>query len=183
LNWLAEFDKDPNDAIKRLYLLYREEFANWAFQKFQLDQSAATEIFQVSVVIVYDNIVQGKLTELSSNIKTYLFAIGKNKILEYKRRSQKYTGEEAIPNLADHMLEEEKTLKEAQFTLVAKMLDILGNPCKRLLELYYYKQKSMKDITSILSYKNVDTTKNQKYKCTKRLLKLVNDHKLQSSAR
>lgn len=181
MSWLELFDNDPNGAIKKLYLEYREEFINWAYQRYQVDVEEATEIFQLAVVVIYDNINQGKLTSLSSSIKTYLFAIGKNKVLEYKRRSQKVQTEDAIPALKDHILEEDdsKQIKETQLTLIAEMMVVLGDPCKRLLELYYYHQKSMKEITSILEYKNIDSTKNQKYKCTKRLLKLVDDHKEQ----
>ncbi|MBK6498767.1 MAG: hypothetical protein IPG00_11645 [Saprospiraceae bacterium] len=48
----------------------------------------------------------------------------------------------------------------------------LGEPCKSLLELSYYQQMKLDDITLLLGYKNNDTTKNLKYKCMKRLQKI-----------
>jgi len=37
---------------------------------------------------------------------------------------------------------------------------------------------SMDDITSLMGYKNRDTTKNLKYKCIKRLQKAISEHKV-----
>jgi len=59
--------------------------------------------------------------------------------------------------------------------MVERCLHLLGDPCKSLLELYYYKRLSMAEITEAMEYKNVDTTKNLKYKCIKRLRKLFEE--------
>ena len=178
MNWIERFREDANDALKEIYLSYKDEFINWSYQKHSIGQDIATEVFQTSVVILYDNVITGKLTDLSSSIKTYLFAICKNKIMEHKRRAQRNSGEEAIPNLASHVSNgDDKAEKEIKYTLMANAMREMGDPCKSLLEMYYYQQKKMYAITQALGYKNVDTTKNQKYKCMKRLQKLVSKHK------
>ena len=61
---------------------------------------------------------------------------------------------------------------ENRLDLVEKCLEELGDPCRALLISYYYEKKSMLEIAELLGYKNTDTTKNQKYKCLKRLKKL-----------
>jgi len=66
-------------------------------------------------------------------------------------------------------------MKEADLQMVERCLQLLGDPCKTLLELYYYKRLSMAQITSSMDYKNVDTTKNLKYKCIKRLRRLFEE--------
>jgi DNA-directed RNA polymerase specialized sigma24 family protein len=45
----------------------------------------------------------------------------------------------------------------------------LGDPCKQVLESYYYHRKSMQEIALWLGYKNEQTARNQKYKCLLRL--------------
>lgn len=178
MNWIERFRQDDNAALKELYLDYKDECLNWCYQKFGIENEAAIELFQSSVIIVYDNVQQGKLTELTSSIKTYLFAICRNKALEYKRRLQKLSPEEAIPTLEMHVNEsEEHDIYEQKLEVMSKALDILGDPCKKLLQLYYYQQQKMTEITEALGYKNADTAKNQKYKCMKRLQKLVAEHK------
>ena len=59
--------------------------------------------------------------------------------------------------------------KELKLQLVAKGLEKLGEPCKTLLELFYFNNMSMDEIASQLSYKNRATAKNLKYKCLGRL--------------
>ena len=53
--------------------------------------------------------------------------------------------------------------------LVSKGLEKLGEPCKTLLELYYFHDMSMDQIAENLDYKNRATAKNLKYKCLNRL--------------
>jgi len=52
-----------------------------------------------------------------------------------------------------------------------RTLNELGNPCKQLLESYYYLGLKMKAIASKLGYKNADVAKNLKGRCLKKLKK------------
>ena len=54
-------------------------------------------------------------------------------------------------------------------------LEKLGDPCKRLLLLYYKEGLSMQQIADQLGYKNSDTAKNQKCKCIVRLRNLFKE--------
>ncbi len=70
--------------------------------------------------------------------------------------------------LINHIQEDspsELSSKESNLELVSACFDKLGDPCHQLLDLYYYKKKSMDEIAERLDYKNTDTAKNQKYKC------------------
>ena len=113
---------------------------------------------------------------MTSSVKTYLFAVGKYKMMEHKKQSYKFTSDEQLPNLSkDEASLEELNQKEEDLQMIEKCLHLLGDPCRKLLELYYYQKLSMADITAAMEYKNVDTTKNLKYKCIKRLKKLFDD--------
>ena len=96
--------------------------------------------------------------------------------MEQKKASYKFSGEEQLPNLSQEETNlEELNRKEEDLQMVERCLHLLGDPCKTLLELYYYKRLSMAEITEAMEYKNVDTTKNLKYKCIKRLRKLFEE--------
>lgn len=85
---------------------------------------------------------------------------------------------EITDGIAHHILEEnEHVILEEELRQANTAIEILGDPCKSLLQLYYYKQLGMEDITELLGYKNSDTTKNQKYKCIKRLQKIYFEYK------
>lgn len=166
-----------NQVIDDIYLKFRQPFVKWASWKYQIEEDNAMEIFQYAVVIFYDNIVSGKIDSLGCTIKTYLFAIGKNKIREQLRqnaRSHPMAGSEIL----DKLISEENYLdhKEAYdyFEIVRKAMQQLGNPCGQILEYYYYYSMSMLEITKKMEYKNTDTAKNMKYKCLKRLQRICN---------
>jgi predicted DNA-binding protein YlxM (UPF0122 family) len=55
---------------------------------------------------------------------------------------------------------------------MAQALNQLGEPCRTLLEDYYFQDLSMQLITEKFGYTNADNAKNQKYKCLMRLKKL-----------
>ena len=132
----------------------------------------AKDVFQQAVVIFYENIKNGKVTELTSHVKTYLFSIGKNKILELIRQKNRFLSEydHKIDNETDRLFynevndDYENVLKNVEVCLGK-----IGNPCKSILSQYYYHKRSMQEISEVLNYKNSDTVKNLKYKCLQRL--------------
>lgn len=62
--------------------------------------------------------------------------------------------------------------RNADFSIMDRALNSLGEPCKSLLEGYYLKKMDMNALASAFGYTNADNAKNQKYKCLMRLKKL-----------
>lgn len=177
MNWVEYILDNENEALKELYTLYRGECVQWLHKNYALNHEDAREVFQVSIVILYDNVITGKLVNLTSSIKTYLFAIAKNKAQEFRRTSHSTISSDDI--LLLHIMEdaEDKSIMEENFLHMENSLASLGNPCQQVLELFYYKKWKMPKIAEALNYKNTDTVKNIKYKCLKRLQKLFYTHK------
>lgn len=137
----------------------------------------ALDLFQTSIVILYDNVITGKLTTLTSDIKTYLFGILRNKAREWNRQQQKHSQGTEYQFWSEYVQSENQVdQNEKYLEVAAQSLDELGDPCKSLLQFYYYQEKSMEEITDLMGYKNADTTKNQKYKCLKRLQIIFSNH-------
>lgn len=161
------------EPLKDLYIQYKAEFAAWLIKTHNCSLEDALEIFQLSVVLLYDNIIVGKLITLTSSLKSYLFAIGKNKAKELKRRQSRF-GFEIKEELISHLKEEEEIEPDQAFelSLMKKALHTLGGACQQVLEMFYYQNLSMQQIGEKMDYKNTGTTKNMKYKCLKRLQKI-----------
>ena len=66
--------------------------------------------------------------------------------------------------------------RDAEFDMMEKAIDSLGEPCKSLLEAYYLKRQNMQLIAASFGYTNADNAKNQKYKCLIRLKKIFFAH-------
>ncbi|CAN5179396.1 hypothetical protein BH23BAC1_BH23BAC1_48670 [soil metagenome] len=179
-NLIIKNIRDGNQKIlAETYQQYRKEFIQWAYKTYNCPIEDGKEIYQVTFFIFYDNIMTGKLENMVSNLKTYLFAIGKNKILENFRREARlaYDIKEEILKFEEDDTEIQDQ-KELQYQQISKALEKLGDPCKGILEMMYYGNSSIDFITKKMGYKNTDTTKNQKYKCMQRLKKIVEEIKV-----
>lgn len=175
-NQLIEEIRNGNQKLlAETYHRYRKEFVHWAFKKHNCSLDDGKEIYQITFFIFYDNVLSGKLEHLVSHLKTYLFAIGKNKILENNRRNNRFSfgTKEDVVKIDEDDDQELQDIREQQYQQISEGLQKLGQPCKGILELMYYHNCSIKEITERFGFKNADTTKNQKYKCMQRLKKII----------
>lgn len=165
---------DPS-GLSFVYEKYRKEYINWIRRFSRCDHDDATEYYQATIVIFYENVMNGKLSQLQSSLKTYLFGIGKNLVLHEHRRSQRSTKVKAEFHVQMHLADTQQELlsEENDLSLVHRCFERIGDPCHKLLQLFYFNEKSMEEISAELGYKNPETAKNQKYKCMERLRKLV----------
>ena len=177
---IARIKTGDERELGAIYEKYRQEFISWIIRNYSCNIDEAKEVYQLAIMIFYENIINGKLTTMTSSIKSYVFAVGKNKMLEQKKFANRFTHnlEGTMDLINEDQPAEDVEQHEAALKLVERCLHLLGEPCKGLLELYYYRRKSMTDIAENLGYKNTDTAKNQKYKCMKRLKKIFEERTL-----
>ncbi len=165
-----------------VYQEHRSEFINWTLARYSIDRQEARDIYQNTILIFYENILTGKLVSLNSTLKTYLFAIGRNKIREYLRDRSRLVSPPDKPDAYGAAREESTSdgsdndtdlEQDYRAELFRQCLDNLGEPCKGVLVAYYYHKLSMTEIAEQFGYKNESTAKNSKYKCLQRLKKCV----------
>ncbi len=171
---LARLRQGDETALAKVYTMYRLEFIQWMKVKYSCDNESAKDIYQNTIMTFAQKVEKGQVEHLTSSIKSYLFGIGKNKYLEFRKAQSKYRLIEEMPRKTElETIEEEAALEEErQLALLEECLALLGEPCRSLLELYYFHGMSMKEIRSHLMYKNPNTVKNIKYKCLNRLRRI-----------
>ncbi|MEM9857840.1 MAG: sigma-70 family RNA polymerase sigma factor [Bacteroidota bacterium] len=157
------------DAILTLYRGHKRDFIKWCKRSFNLEEEDAADLYQDTVIIFYNNLRNGKLTDLTSSLKTYLFAIGKHLALKMIERKSKMVVSEDMydPSLSYIPVDlfEEADKKK----VIAKILNQMGEPCKSILTLFYFHGFSMDVIARRLNYKNEHVVKSQKLRCFKTL--------------
>ncbi len=159
--------------LAEIYSEHKAEFIVWIKKTYPCDEHAAQDIFQASMLSMYENIMTGRLTSFSSSPKTYLFAVGKNKARELQRRSSKEIKHIELYSFSEETTEEEEwEEQEKKINMLSSALKSLGDPCKKLLNLFYFHKQGLEEITKNMGYKNPGTTKNLKYKCIVRLRKI-----------
>lgn len=162
----------------QLYETYRNEFVSWAIRNHQVTVEEAKDVFQESVVGLYKNIKAGKVDTLEVSIKTYLFSIGKNIILNtIKRKSVEAIVYENFSAIHDNGINEHYD-QEHLIHLVKRLYKAMGSPCKEILEMYYEKSFDMESIALRVGYKNSDVAKKKKYECLKSLEDRINMSRL-----
>lgn len=174
--WLESVKKGNSKALELLYRAYRTEFVQWLCTKTSATQEIALDIFQESVLALYKNAKVGRLDNITSSIKTYLFAIGKRIFLYRNRQDKIKTDSLVVEDLPIKQLlvlpKETDTLTERQ-QLISELIGRLRPTCKNILYLFYYESQRLKDIAVRLNYKNTNVVKVMKIRCMEALKKLV----------
>jgi RNA polymerase sigma factor (sigma-70 family) len=133
----------------------------------------AKDIFQEAMIVLYEKVRAGGF-ELNCQIKTYVYSVSRRLWLKRLQQMNRYApalqGLENSVSVEEEMEQHEKINDE--FQAMEKAIGSLGEPCKSLLEAYYFQKKSMHEIAAGFGYTNADNAKNQKYKCLMRLKKI-----------
>jgi RNA polymerase sigma-70 factor (ECF subfamily) len=172
---IAEGDQK---TLKAVYGQHRSSFISWSIKNYNCSEFNAKEAYQYAFFIFYSKIRSGEIKYLSSSIRTYIYAVGKNHVLQEYRNNSKLTF-----NINDQILGSEnddvevKLEKEAKYNSIENGLKQLGDPCRTVLLMFYYGKADLNLIASKLGYRNTDTVKTLKYKCIQRLKKLVGEVK------
>ncbi len=169
--------KQGDDAwIREAYREYRQAFARWIRKQFLVPEEVAADLFQSALLTLCENVKSGRLTELTSSLQTYLFAIGKNKAFEYLKQQARHQNISVYDFSLLYYDSGDADMARENQNLLTQMLDVvsrLGQPCLPLLHLFYYENKSWEEISGMLGYKTVNSAKNMKYKCMQKIKEMM----------
>jgi len=163
-----------NDT-KAVETIYKENFA--MIQSFIINNNGtyddARDIFQEAIITLYEK-AKSESFVLTCLIKTYLYSVCRRLWLKRLQQMGRYVAQSDILEetvaVEDDIAIHEK--RNADFAIMDRAMNSLGEPCKSLLESYYLQKKAMHEIAADFGYTNADNAKNQKYKCLMRLKKL-----------
>lgn len=175
---IASIIAGEKGAVKILYLRYREAFFYWAKPRYRCNEEDLADSFQEAVIIFYQNVQEGKLTDLRSSIKTYLFGIGKNLLLKRYEKNKRFlsTDAENAPEIKeiDTSIEDNYDLTHRQ-KIIKTAFARLGENCRELLTYFYYRGFDNNEIAQRMDYKNTDTVKSRKRNCMVKLEKILKE--------
>jgi RNA polymerase sigma factor (sigma-70 family) len=176
---LEEFKEDLEEnglkALDNVYIDYKEEFLHFS-RKFGLLDEDLHDVYQDTIIAFYENILSGRLTELTSSLKTYIFSIGKYSIYNNLKKKGKtvaldkeYLESLDLVAIDSHFEHTEKSVK------VKKALEKLGDRCQRILVLFYYHSYTIEALKNELEYKNENVVRSHKSRCLKHLKDLIKE--------
>lgn len=169
---IERLSKGDEDAFRQIYRSHKREANDWLIKHFG-DGFSFEDVYQESVIILYEAALDGKLSQLSCALKTYLFAICRNQLLNafklQKRQDSKvdevtiYYREWINPDESD----------QDKVELVKETIYGMEDPCKSILTLFYYQGKSIEEMAVELGYADKNVVKVQKSRCLKYLKEWV----------
>lgn len=163
--FLEEIKKGSENALKELYGAYWEHCYEWTKKHFTPSENLFEDIYQDSVIALYEAAIDGKLDHIQCSLKTYLFAICRNKLLsnlKLQKRQDEQVDEVQL-YLREWMEPEEDLQDEVE--LIKRMIKDTDEPCKSILTLFYYHNKSNDEIAEVLGYTSKNVIKVQKHRC------------------
>ncbi|MBY0349238.1 MAG: sigma-70 family RNA polymerase sigma factor [Hydrotalea flava] len=177
----AEFNEQEllkglaSNDTRAIETIYKKNFN--MVQSFILNNNGtyddARDIFQEAMIALYEK-AKSESFVLTSKINTYVYSICRRlwlkRLQQMGRFVQQIDGFEETVQVEDDLEIHEK--RNAEFAIMERALNSLGEPCKSLLEGYYLKKLDMQELAKSFGYTNADNAKNQKYKCLTRLKKL-----------
>jgi len=169
--------KDLNKAILSLYRQYSETTSSFIIH-YGGSQQDAEDVFQETVMAFIEIVKKGSYRKEAS-IKTFLVSVARNIWFnEIKKRERSGFREKQFEIGRDQNemdvshqigdLEKKKQLRE--------LVNKLGEPCRKLLMLFYYENLSMKEIVDHLPYENEQVVRNKKYKCLQQLMGILKEN-------
>ncbi len=158
------------EVLNRLYLEHKSGFVSWAISKYGIEENRVKDIYQDAIIIIYEKAIDGNLV-LESSFKTFVYAIGKNLLLQEidkKTRIGKHSDRmnehfEFLSGLGD------TEIYEKRVDATKSWLENLEEPCRSILISYYFYKKSMIEIAETFGYKSPDVAKTQKNRCLNKL--------------
>lgn len=159
-------------SIHQVYHAYRNEFLAWAVLHFDCSRDDAKHIYQDAFISTYENAVSGRIDGLKASLKTYIFSVGRNKLLAFFRSKKVMSLNVELDENLNLVEEEEFEFDELEVARLRSVLQKIGEACRTLLSFFYYDKKNMEEICSLLGYQSSNSAKTQKYKCIMRLRKL-----------
>lgn len=160
---------DKSRQINQLYDLYKDAFIPFALKNYPVDKDTACDIYQESFLAMCENIRDGQYEESNVSLKTYLFQIGRHKIYHHLRDSLKEDEVRDYTLFSDwiediYAAEEWAEAQEIAYKLIHEAAD----RCGKILTLYYWEKKKMKEIAREMNFKNEQVAKNKKNTCMKK---------------
>lgn len=138
----------------------------------QVSESDIEEIYNDSILALYNNVKNGTLSELTCSLQTYINRIGDYKVKDLLRKRHlaqesltdyeaKVSCEKADELWASGTDDVESERKSCVYGLIERLTE----PCRKILFGYYYDHFTMATIAELLGFASADVAKAQKHRC------------------
>ncbi|MGZ3814098.1 MAG: RNA polymerase sigma factor, partial [Mucilaginibacter sp.] len=128
---------NSESAIKRLYVAYFPMVLQLIINNSGTADDAK-DIYQEAIIVLYNKIKKGDF-ELNSKLKTFIYSVCRRLWLKRLSQMNRYGGDirdfQEYSPVDDEV--EQHAERDIQFTKMQSALQLLGEPCKTIIEDFY----------------------------------------------
>lgn len=146
-------------AFSKLYTLYPKVEALVCSKGGQ--KQDALDVFQEALIILNRNLEKSDF-KLTASFYTYLYAVSR---VVWKDTQKKFSTKELHNFNTSEVAYFNRVIEEKKYQRAERAFLELGERCQQLLQLFYHKAMSFRDIAEVMHFKSEKIAKNQKYKC------------------
>jgi RNA polymerase sigma factor (sigma-70 family) len=134
----------------------------------------ADDMLQEALVTLWDRVATGRF-RYSARLGTFIYATAQNMWLRRLARARREIPGIATDPPADDASPLDLMIEDEESEIIRSALERLGEPCRKLLLLFYWEEESMESIAAQMGMANADTVKSRKYQCKKSLEALIRE--------
>ena len=179
-----------NTELNRFIADERNKVLAYLRKTFSVSDDDLSDIYQEASVALYENIREGKLSNLTSSLSTYFLRICINQTLKFLGKKQKIvpffddsrlTNKDAFrPDKIDELYqlctEDEEAEKISRSErIVQSIIESMSNTCKNVFQGYYWDNLTTSTIADMFGFANANSVKAQKYKCLQKFRTKYNE--------
>ena len=172
---------DFNEIVHRNFEEMKTPFINFLRKNFKIDYDDIMDIYVNVWIDVRDNI-RNRKTERVKSWRSYIFNLGWKQACKFATRKRQ------IPSFDDENFDREEFereyLKQQEAeksiyndpdlkAILAAELSYIPDPCNNILRMYYFDERSMKDIADTMNYNNSRSANVVRNRCLERIKQRV----------
>lgn len=170
-----------NDEFRAIYDELRPGYLAYFGNRYSfLRREDLEDLYNDTLLAFYDNIATGRLATLTCSIKSYIYTIGRNKAVDLIRHQHPEARVSAdtiemfsrVDAIWDDANETEREKQSAVMHVVNKMVE----PCRTILNLFYFQMETMKTIAQQMKYASADVAKTKKNQCMTKVRNVAKDY-------
>jgi RNA polymerase sigma factor (sigma-70 family) len=128
----------------------------------------ADDMLQEALVTLWERVRGGRF-HYSARLGTFIYATARNMWLRRLARARREVSGLVTDPPGEDPSPLELLIEDEESDIVRSALGKLGEPCRKLLLLFYWEEESMDSIAVRMGMANADTVKSKKYQCKKAL--------------
>ena len=126
----------------------------------------AQDVFQESLIILYRKVTTTDF-QLTAKLSTYLYSVSRFLWKDQLLKTNKLKTTDFEIDFLENEIEELEKIQahEEKLKKVENILTTISVKCQEILQLFYFKKFSMKEIAKQMGYTSERIARTQKYKC------------------